>query len=248
MPSAFVPLPALPRTPSGKLDRAALPDPASEAARPAQAGAAAPRTAVEQVLAEIWADLLGRERVGIHDDFFRAGRPLPARRPARGAGAAGAWGRAVAAHRLRDADRGRARRPGGRGLGRAGGAAGRAGFPGRGRSLFPSPSNGSGSSTGWRPAIPPTTASPRPVSPAAWTSAPSSPPLREIVRVQESLRTTFPAVEGRPVQRPLPGFAPDLPVADLTGLPEERRLPEALRLASRRPAGRSTSPPGLSCA
>ena len=73
VPSSFVPLPALPLTPSGKLDRAALPPPDTVAAIAADAGPAAPRTPVEEVLAEIWAGLLGRERVGPHEDFFALG-------------------------------------------------------------------------------------------------------------------------------------------------------------------------------
>jgi amino acid adenylation domain-containing protein/non-ribosomal peptide synthase protein (TIGR01720 family) len=71
IPAAFVLLPALPRNPSGKLDRKALPEPG-----PAQApGRAytAPRIAREEVLAEIWARTLGLGRVGVHDNFFALG-------------------------------------------------------------------------------------------------------------------------------------------------------------------------------
>ncbi|HEX2092308.1 MAG TPA: amino acid adenylation domain-containing protein, partial [Longimicrobiaceae bacterium] len=66
LPSAFVVLEALPLTPNGKLDRRVLPAPevGSEAAY------VAPRTPVEEVLAGIWSELLGVERIGIHDDFF----------------------------------------------------------------------------------------------------------------------------------------------------------------------------------
>ncbi len=72
VPSAFVTLPALPVLASGKVDRAALPAP--DAARPElEGGYAAPRTAEEELLAGIWAQVLGVERVGIHDNFFELG-------------------------------------------------------------------------------------------------------------------------------------------------------------------------------
>ncbi|HYG64948.1 MAG TPA: amino acid adenylation domain-containing protein, partial [Thermoanaerobaculia bacterium] len=71
VPTSYVVLPTLPLTPNGKLDRAALPAP-SEPSR-SEADFAAPRSAVEEVLAQIWADLLGVERVGIHDNFFDLG-------------------------------------------------------------------------------------------------------------------------------------------------------------------------------
>jgi amino acid adenylation domain-containing protein len=69
IPAAYVAVPALPVGPSGKLDRAALPDPR----QPDQVTHVPPRTAVEQTLAGIWADVLGTERVGVHDDFFDLG-------------------------------------------------------------------------------------------------------------------------------------------------------------------------------
>jgi amino acid adenylation domain-containing protein len=72
VPSVFVWLEALPLTPSGKLDRRALPAPPP--ARPELAeGFVGPRTPAERALAEIWCEVLGLERVGIHDDFFDLG-------------------------------------------------------------------------------------------------------------------------------------------------------------------------------
>ncbi|QLQ36672.1 non-ribosomal peptide synthetase [Micromonospora robiginosa] len=71
VPADVVALPALPRTANGKIDRAALPDPPT---RP-DTGAAhvAPRTFLERQLAGLVAQVLGVERVGVHDDFFALG-------------------------------------------------------------------------------------------------------------------------------------------------------------------------------
>src|SRR6185436_912656 len=72
VPSAFVFLDSLPLTPSGKVDRRALPAP--QAAQATQAETyIAPRTPAERTLAAIWATVLGIERVGIHDNFFARG-------------------------------------------------------------------------------------------------------------------------------------------------------------------------------
>ncbi len=71
VPSAFVRLAALPLTVNGKLDRNALPAPADQAY--ALAAYEAPQGAVETALAQIWAELLGVERIGRNDHFFELG-------------------------------------------------------------------------------------------------------------------------------------------------------------------------------
>ncbi|WP_154841066.1 non-ribosomal peptide synthetase, partial [Burkholderia pseudomallei] len=71
MPAAYVCLPALPLTPNGKLDRNALPPPAHDA--DSNRGYEAPQGDIEETLARIWEQLLERERVGRHDNFFDLG-------------------------------------------------------------------------------------------------------------------------------------------------------------------------------
>ena len=72
VPSAFVALDALPRTPNGKLDRLSLPEP-GPGERAEGATYAMPRTAVEEILCGIWTQVLGVDRVGVRDDFFALG-------------------------------------------------------------------------------------------------------------------------------------------------------------------------------
>jgi amino acid adenylation domain-containing protein len=72
VPVAFVSLEALPTTPSGKVDRRALPAP--ERLRPESDGAClAPRTEAEETIAAIWSEVLGLDRVGVADNFFDLG-------------------------------------------------------------------------------------------------------------------------------------------------------------------------------
>jgi amino acid adenylation domain-containing protein len=72
IPSVIVPLLAMPLTPNGKLDRAALPDPFSSAQHYA-GGDEPPASALERTLAEIWQAVLKIERVGALDNFFELG-------------------------------------------------------------------------------------------------------------------------------------------------------------------------------
>ncbi|HEV2736352.1 MAG TPA: non-ribosomal peptide synthetase, partial [Longimicrobiaceae bacterium] len=71
VPAAYVRLDRLPLTPNGKTDRAALPAPEDDAY--ARRGYEPPVGETEAVLAEIWAEVLGLERVGRHDHFFELG-------------------------------------------------------------------------------------------------------------------------------------------------------------------------------
>lgn len=71
VPAIFVQAGALPRTVSGKVDRRALA--AAVVSGPAEPDHVAPRSAAETVLAEIWCEVLGLDRIGVHDDFFALG-------------------------------------------------------------------------------------------------------------------------------------------------------------------------------
>lgn len=72
MPQAFVLLDEMPLTPNGKVDRRALPAP--DRARPElEAAYVAPRSAVEEVTAGIWSEVLDVEQVGVLDNFFELG-------------------------------------------------------------------------------------------------------------------------------------------------------------------------------
>jgi amino acid adenylation domain-containing protein len=73
VPSAFVTLDALPLTSNRKVDRSKLPVPDTDLLLAADTAFVAPRTPVEESLAEIWASVLGVKRLGIHDNFFELG-------------------------------------------------------------------------------------------------------------------------------------------------------------------------------
>ncbi|RMH66209.1 MAG: amino acid adenylation domain-containing protein [Calditrichaeota bacterium] len=72
IPAVFIHLPAIPLTPNGKVDIKALPEPSAERGA-VSTEYVAPSTEREKILADIVADLLKKEQVGVHDNFFELG-------------------------------------------------------------------------------------------------------------------------------------------------------------------------------
>jgi len=72
IPYAFVMLDGLPLLPNGKMDRKALPKPDMSQRDSAEAFVS-PGTPEEEIIAGIWSEVLGIERIGIHDNFFALG-------------------------------------------------------------------------------------------------------------------------------------------------------------------------------
>jgi len=238
VPAAFVALPALPLNPNGKIDRKALPAPE----RPEAEGVpTAPRSEEERLIAQAWAEVLGREQVGIHDDFFAlGGHSLLATR---------------VVSRLREllsvelGVRKLFEAPTVEELARAVRAA-RAEGPAQAPPLVPLPPQ---LRQGELPLsfaqqriwlldqIEPGGAAYNLPTALRLTGEVSAARLErifaEVIRRHEALRTTFPAREGRPVQVVDPAAPPRLPVVDLSALPAAAReelarglaLAEALR-------------------
>jgi len=73
VPRRWLHLDALPHTPSGKVDRAALPDPGRRDRAAADTAMVAPRNDTEVTLARVWAEVLGIDELGIDDGFFALG-------------------------------------------------------------------------------------------------------------------------------------------------------------------------------
>jgi amino acid adenylation domain-containing protein len=70
VPTAYVQLKRIPLTPNGKLDRKSLPEPDKDIREQEYVG---PRNATEETLCRLWQEVLRRERVGLHDNFFNIG-------------------------------------------------------------------------------------------------------------------------------------------------------------------------------
>lgn len=231
VPSTFVMLDTLPLTPSGKVNRRALPAP--DLARPElDKSFIAPRTPTEEVLVGIWAQVLGVERVGIYDDFFELGGhsllatqiisrmrqtfgvELPLRRlfetPT-------VTGLAQSVEAARQAAQGLSAPP-----------------------LRPVPRDGDlplsfGQQRLWfLDQLEPGSAAynvPAAVRLKAQLNvAALEQSLNEVVRRHEVLRTTFATVEGQPVQIIAPSLTLTVPVIDLQALPEAERETEIQRL------------------
>jgi amino acid adenylation domain-containing protein len=244
IPAAFVFLGELPRTPSGKLDRRALPA-GSPGAGAGETAYAAPRTPVEELLARLWADVLGVERVGIHTGFFElGGHSLAVTRVV--SRARHAFGIELRMARLFEA-------PTIAGFAKVVEAALHAGEKTHVPPLAPAPRD--------RP-LPLSFAQQRlwflqQLEPAS--TAYSIPiflrvrgtldlrclrrAMSEVVRRHESLRTCFPVVDGQPVQRIAPARLQEVPQVDLRALPAAVREAEAKRLAD----GEAARPFDLAC-
>jgi amino acid adenylation domain-containing protein len=235
VPAAFLVLDALPLTPNGKVDRRALTRLAAETT----GGAAfeAPRTPVEELLAGLWASVLGVDRVGLHDDFFALGGHslLATQLVSR---VRELFGVEIPLRALFEAPT-------------LAGLAARIEAEGGSPQGVLSPQ-----------ALPPITPVPRDAGPlllsfaqerlwfldeldpgtptlnmpfSAWLRHPLEDhllarALNEIVRRHESLRTTFGSTDGQPWQRIAPALHIPLPVIDLRGLAPAAREREALRL------------------
>jgi amino acid adenylation domain-containing protein len=235
VPTAWARLDRLPMTPSGKLDRRSLARLHPEESWSGDEGFVPPRNPVEELLAGIWKEVLGVDRVGVHDEFFQLGGhsllatqvasrvrevfgvPLPLRRifeaPTLGALAeavtgavTGATGEAVPPIRREP------REEGGLPLSFA---QERLWFLHRLQPESPAYN------------IPLALRAEGALDPERLAAA-----LSEVARRHEVLRTVFAERGGEPVQVVLPAAAVPLPVADLRALPAARREPEARRLAA----------------
>jgi amino acid adenylation domain-containing protein len=237
VPAFVVPLEAMPLTPSGKVDRRALPAPDRGAGEGEDLSP--PTDAVEELLAGVWAEVLGLERVGVHSDFFSLG------------------GHSLLATRVMSRLRGLLavdlplRRlfetPTVAGLARTVRLAREEGEE-TAPALVPVPRDGApplsfAQQRLWViDQLDPGSAAYNIPGAVRLSGAPAVEMLArifaEIVRRHESLRTTFDAHGGQPVQRIAPELRPDLPVIDLSGIPPAAREREARELAredARRP-------------
>ena len=252
IPAAFVALPELPLTAQRQGGPPArLPEPgALPGAEPGGSAQEPPRTPAEELVAEIWRELLGRPEVGRGEDFFAlGGHSLLATQVVDAVSEAAGVRIPVttlfeaptlaALAREVEAARG-AWRPGSRrdsaGRPRVSRAGRRAAPATRCRS--PSPSSASGSWTGSSPGADLQPAGGPAPHRAASTAGAGGGARRESCARHEALRTTFAGTEAGPAQVVAPQLVPALAVVDLAGLPAPARAAEARALAreeARRP-------------
>jgi acyl carrier protein len=223
-------LEALPLTPNGKVDRKALPAPGWGGR---EEGYEAPRTPTEELLAGIWAEVLGLERVGLHDNFFELGghsllatqvvsrlhQSLEVELPLRSL-----FESPTVAELVQAVERARAE-----GAGLQAPPLGR--VPREGElplsfaqeRLWFLDQLEPGSATYNMPGALRVRGE---LDRVAFERA-----MNEIVRRHEVLRTTFVVVDGQPVQVMVPALTLSIPTVDLSALPEESREAEVRRLA-----------------
>ncbi|HLL45257.1 MAG TPA: amino acid adenylation domain-containing protein, partial [Longimicrobiaceae bacterium] len=232
VPAAIVVLETLPLTPSGKLDRRALPAPEFGSAEERYV---APRTPAEEVLAGIWAEVLGVERVGVAENFFDlGGHSLLATR---------------VVSRIREVLavelplRALFEAPTVAGLAERAEAALSEGAGVRLPPIVPVPRDGSPLPLSFAQArlwfidqLEPGSATYNMAFPlrlrGALDARALAAALTGLARRHESLRTVFAAVDGEPAQVVLPAAPVPLPAVDLGALPEAARQAEVLRLAA----------------
>ena len=231
MPAVFMLLDTLPLTANGKIDRRALPTPDGER-RELDEAFVASRTATEELLAEIWAQVLGVERVGIYDNFFHlGGHSLLATQVV---------SRIRATFQMEMPLRCMFEAPTIAGLAATIDVSRGTGL--QAPPIVPVPRDGElplsfsqqrlwfidqldpGNSVYNFPAA---VRLKGPLNVAALKQS-----LDEIVRRHEALRTTFAIVDGRPVQIIAPALKLTVPVVDLRELPETEREAEVQRLAT----------------
>ncbi|HJX28997.1 MAG TPA: amino acid adenylation domain-containing protein, partial [Thermoanaerobaculia bacterium] len=230
VPSGFVILDTLPLTPNGKVDRKALGRLQPEEERGPAAGTAEPRTTTEELLAGLWSEILRRDHVGIHDDFFAlGGHSLMATRVV---------SRVREVFRVEIPLRRFFETPTVAGLAAHLDAARRGPLPPpivpvpRGREL---PASFAQERLWFLEQLGDEEASyslPFPLRLHGPLSAPAlAAALNEVVRRHETLRTTFSTREGRVLQEITPALDLPLPEVDLRGLPEDVARAETLRVS-----------------
>jgi alpha-ketoglutarate-dependent taurine dioxygenase/acyl carrier protein len=233
VPSAFVMLDSLPLTPNGKVDRRALPAPDRTGLKTEETFAP-PRTPIEEVLAGIWAQVLGCESVDIHDNFFDlGGHSLLATQ---------VIGRLRSILQIELPLRCLFESPTIAKLAESIEATMKAGQKLKAPPIVPVPSRGTLPLSFAQERLwlvdrlePNSTAYNMPAAlrlVGSLNIAALEQSFNEIVRRHEVLRTTFTEVDGQPVQAIALSLTLKIPVVDLQALPETERDAEVLRLAA----------------
>ena len=233
VPSHFVPLASMPLTANGKVDRRALPDPLV-ARLEVEVELVAPRTPIEQALTAIWTQLLRLDRIGVDDDLFELGGHslLATRLTARirhelgvEISLADVFAHPTIAELAALVEHGAQPvapiRPAPRGVDLPPSFA-------QERVCFIEQLNRGSIAYRFHSSI--RFRGPLDAAALSWS-------LNQIVRRHEIFRTTFPTVDGRPVQRIHPRLELELPLVDLTTVPSgereaelERRMQRAFRV------------------